>query len=406
MVVELVGVAWRTVGSIIARVFADLDATSDRLDGLRRIGIDEISYKRGQRYLIVAVDHDRRALVWAAPGRDRATVAAFFDELGPDRCKLITHASADGAAFNADVVADKCLNAVQCADPLHIVSWATDACYAPCWVRMWASRWSRMWGFAEGPVPGFGVPPLAGHGVMRPPGRCWAGFDGTPASRTRGSGRPRPPGCGTCPAEATNAAWLETVLTAVDLVTWTQLIASPPTPPCWPAARSTRSAVASCTSPPGSPEAPDAPTSVSINAGAGPSRSPTGSTEYAQPSPDPPRHRARPRGRTATPGPNPDTSMPKRRTQPRNRPTRHSGQSIQPHVKEGARQSCLLPAVAACRSIGDAVGAGGGLSHGCWQHMVALRGKSDQKHRAGGRLALASTTDGRGGDRVIRFDGA
>ncbi|MGA8854822.1 MAG: ISL3 family transposase [Christiangramia sp.] len=127
MVVELLRVAWRTVGSIIARVFADLDATSDRLEGLRRIGIDEISYKRGHKYLMVVVDHDRRALVWAAPGRDKATVAAFFDELGPDRCAQITHVSADGAAFIADVVADKCRNAVQCADPFHIVSWATDA---------------------------------------------------------------------------------------------------------------------------------------------------------------------------------------------------------------------------------------------------------------------------------------
>jgi transposase len=108
-------------------VFADLDATSNRLDGLRRIGIDEISYKRGHKYLIVVVDHDRRALVWAAPGRDKATVAAFFDELGPDRCALITHVSADGATFIADVVADKCANAVQCADPFHIVSWATEA---------------------------------------------------------------------------------------------------------------------------------------------------------------------------------------------------------------------------------------------------------------------------------------
>jgi len=74
MVVELLRVAWRTVGSIIARVFTDLDATSDRLDGLRRIGIDEISYKRGHKYLIVVVDHDRRALVWAAPGRDKERV--------------------------------------------------------------------------------------------------------------------------------------------------------------------------------------------------------------------------------------------------------------------------------------------------------------------------------------------
>src|SRR5438067_1058683 len=67
-VMELLRVAWRTVGSIVTRVNADIDATVDRLDGLRRIGIDEISYKRGHRYLIVVVDHDSGHLVWAGPG--------------------------------------------------------------------------------------------------------------------------------------------------------------------------------------------------------------------------------------------------------------------------------------------------------------------------------------------------
>lgn len=126
-VCDLLRVAWRTVGSIVTRVVADLDTVTDRLDGLRRIGIDEISYKRGHRYLVVVVDHDTRKLVWAAPGRDKATVAAFFTALGPERCKLITHVSADGAAFIADVVGDYCPKAVRCADPFHVVSWATDA---------------------------------------------------------------------------------------------------------------------------------------------------------------------------------------------------------------------------------------------------------------------------------------
>ena len=48
-VMDLLRVAWRTVGAIVTRVNADIDQTVDRLDGLRRIGIDEISYKRGQR---------------------------------------------------------------------------------------------------------------------------------------------------------------------------------------------------------------------------------------------------------------------------------------------------------------------------------------------------------------------
>ena len=84
-VMELLRVAWRTVGSIVTRVNADIDAAVDRLDGLRRIGIDEISYKRGHRYLIVVVDHDSGHLVWAGPGRNDAALHVFFDELGPER---------------------------------------------------------------------------------------------------------------------------------------------------------------------------------------------------------------------------------------------------------------------------------------------------------------------------------
>jgi len=126
-VTELMRIAWRTVGAIITRVWADVEQLHDRFDGLRRIGIDEISYKRGHRYLTVVVDHDTGRLVWAAPGRDKVTLAAFFDALGPERCAQITHVSADGADWISVVVADRCPNAVRCADPFHVVRWATDA---------------------------------------------------------------------------------------------------------------------------------------------------------------------------------------------------------------------------------------------------------------------------------------
>ena len=126
-VMELLRVAWRTVGSIVTRVNADVDATVDRLDGLRRIGIDEISYKRGHRYLIVVVDHDRGRLVWAGPGRNDTALNVFFDELGPERAALLTHVSADMADWIARVVAERAPNAVRSADPFHVVAWAIDA---------------------------------------------------------------------------------------------------------------------------------------------------------------------------------------------------------------------------------------------------------------------------------------
>ena len=63
--------SWRTVTGIVARVVADLTGKTDQLDGLRRIGIDEIAYRKGHRYLTCVVDHDTGRLVWAHEGRNK-----------------------------------------------------------------------------------------------------------------------------------------------------------------------------------------------------------------------------------------------------------------------------------------------------------------------------------------------
>ena len=140
-ITALMRIAWRTVGAIITRYWSDTAAAVDAFAGLRRIGVDEISYKKGHKYLIVVVDHDSGRLVWAAPGRDKATLNTFFDALaastlpgeitgetaGGDRCSLITHVSADGAEWISSVVTERCPNAVRCADPFHVVKWATEA---------------------------------------------------------------------------------------------------------------------------------------------------------------------------------------------------------------------------------------------------------------------------------------
>ena len=67
-VTELMRIAWRTVGSIVTRVWADVEAKTDRFANLRRIGIDEIRYKKGHKYLVVVVDHDTRRAGVGCPG--------------------------------------------------------------------------------------------------------------------------------------------------------------------------------------------------------------------------------------------------------------------------------------------------------------------------------------------------
>lgn len=124
---RLLRCSWRTIAVIVARVAADLGAGEDDLDGLRRIGIDEISYRRHHRYLLVVVDHDRRRLVHAVDGANKATINGFFDALGPDRTARLTHVSADGAPWLTAVISQRAPRAVLCADPFHVVRWAMDA---------------------------------------------------------------------------------------------------------------------------------------------------------------------------------------------------------------------------------------------------------------------------------------
>lgn len=128
LIATLLRINWHTVGAILTRVMAERDGQDgDRLAGIARIGIDEVSFTRGQNYLTVVVCHDSGRLLFVTEGRSKATVGAFFDRLGPTRSAALTHVSADGADWIARVVAERAPNARLCLDPFHVVKWATDA---------------------------------------------------------------------------------------------------------------------------------------------------------------------------------------------------------------------------------------------------------------------------------------
>lgn len=148
-------VAWRTIAAIVGRVVADGRDTNDLLAGLTRIGIDEISYRKGHRYLTGVVDHTTGRLVWAAEGRNKDTLARFFDELGTQRAAALTHVSADGAEWIHSVVGAKAPSAVICLDPFHVVMWGMKA-LDKVRVRTTASSGTRdrnlMWAVRKNPA--------------------------------------------------------------------------------------------------------------------------------------------------------------------------------------------------------------------------------------------------------------
>lgn len=127
-IARLCRVSWRTVGRACTRVVAaELDP--GRLDGLFRIGVDEISWRKHHKYLTLVVDHDRAKVVWGGQGRDAATLDRFFDELGPQRSALIEAVSLDlGPAYLKSVHADgHAPQAIVCADVFHLVKLVGDA---------------------------------------------------------------------------------------------------------------------------------------------------------------------------------------------------------------------------------------------------------------------------------------
>ena len=120
-------IAWRTVGWICERVDGRADRRRDLFAGLERIGIDEISIRKGQRYLTVVVDHDTGRLVWAAPAATSKTVEQFLDLLGRSAAQQLKLVSCDMADWITGPVAERCPNATVCLDPFHVVKLATDA---------------------------------------------------------------------------------------------------------------------------------------------------------------------------------------------------------------------------------------------------------------------------------------
>ncbi|WP_039889345.1 ISL3 family transposase [Mycobacterium xenopi] len=120
-------VAWRTIAAIVGRVVADGRDTNDLLAGLCRIGIDEIAYRKGHRYVTCVIDHTTGRLVWAAEGRNKDTLGRFFDQLGAERAAALTHVSCDGAEWIHAVLAERAPQAVICLDPFHVVVWAMKA---------------------------------------------------------------------------------------------------------------------------------------------------------------------------------------------------------------------------------------------------------------------------------------
>ncbi len=81
------GVSWNVVKAILK---TDLERRfrRPRLQGLRRIAIDEVSIERGHRYLTIVLDLDSGAVVFAGEGKGADALDPFWKRLRRSRARI------------------------------------------------------------------------------------------------------------------------------------------------------------------------------------------------------------------------------------------------------------------------------------------------------------------------------
>lgn len=119
-------IAWPTVGSIIQRT-VERRATPLSQRKLRRLGVDEISYRRHHKYLTLVADHESGQVVWGGEGKSAKTLDGFFDALGEEGRKGIELVSLDMSAAFIGAVRKRLPHATLVFDPFHVVKLANDA---------------------------------------------------------------------------------------------------------------------------------------------------------------------------------------------------------------------------------------------------------------------------------------
>lgn len=126
--------SWREVGSIFRtsweNVFRSVAWVVEyglkhrSLEGVTAIGVDEVQFQKGHRYLTVVyqIDANCRRLLWIGKDRTARTLLSFFRMLGKERTAGIRFVCSDMWRPYLKVIAKKAGHALHILDRFHIVA--------------------------------------------------------------------------------------------------------------------------------------------------------------------------------------------------------------------------------------------------------------------------------------------
>jgi len=87
-VAEHVGLDWKTVKNI-DKAFLEQEYGKTNYEGLRILAVDEISIRKGHRYLTVVLDYETGRVVWIGKHRRAKTLSSFFNRMTSKQRKAL-----------------------------------------------------------------------------------------------------------------------------------------------------------------------------------------------------------------------------------------------------------------------------------------------------------------------------
>lgn len=118
---------WRTVGNCVRAAQARIEPdVTIRMRGLRRICVDETSYRKGFTYITVVYDMDRNRAVWIHEGNGLEIFRLFCEALTPEERGKIEIIAGDGARWIDTCAETYFPNATRCIDFFHVAEWANE----------------------------------------------------------------------------------------------------------------------------------------------------------------------------------------------------------------------------------------------------------------------------------------
>lgn len=128
VIAQFFAINWRTAGNCVKASHDRIEPdVTERLHGLKRICVDETSYRKGHKYITVVYDIDRNRVAWVHEGYGSEIFTLFCESLTQEERDEIEVVAGDGARWIDDCTKKYFCHARRCIDFFHVVGWLNDA---------------------------------------------------------------------------------------------------------------------------------------------------------------------------------------------------------------------------------------------------------------------------------------